>query len=160
MSWHDAVVYCDWLSRVTGLSYRLLTEAEWEYVARAGTHTPYWQGRAIGAGDANFDHGLVNGVEPPRRTCPAGDFAPNPWGLYQTQGNVWEWVADAWHGDHGPVTSALSGPVERRGGDTTCRAVRGGAWSSSADALRASNRERFPVDHRDYNIGFRVMRSL
>ena len=158
ISWREAVGYCEWLSRITGLIYRLLSEAEWEYIARASSKTSYWQGAQISESDANFDHGDTSHAQRAhRRTCTVFEYTPNPWGFYQTQGNVWEWVADAWHHDH---LGASSGPEERHGGDTTCRVVRGGSWSSSREALRSSHRERFPVDHRDYNVGFRVMRAI
>jgi formylglycine-generating enzyme required for sulfatase activity len=161
VSWDDATAYCAWLSRVTGQSYGLLTEAEWEYICRAGTTTPYWQGKQITRQDANFDVGEVPRVElehqQSRRTVPVDSFPPNPWGLYQVHGNVWEWVADNWHPNY---LSAPAGVSAWTGGDASLRVVRGGSWSSGAAALRSANRECFPVDHRDYNIGFRVLRTL
>src|SRR5262249_30260931 len=96
VSWHGAQAYVAWLSRKTGQGYRLLTEAEWEYAARAGTTTPFWWGSAISADQANYDGSYVyrNGPkgEYRRQTVEVDSFRPNDWGLYQVHGNVWEWV--------------------------------------------------------------------
>ena len=98
VSWDDAQQYVAWLSTRTGKTYRLLSEAEWEYAARAGTSTAYFWGNEIGNGNANcngcgsqWDH---------RRTAPVGSFAPNAFGLHDMHGNVWEWVQDCMHEDY------------------------------------------------------------
>ncbi|MDP3280168.1 MAG: SUMF1/EgtB/PvdO family nonheme iron enzyme [Nitrosomonas sp.] len=90
VSWHDAQAYCGWLNEQTGQSYRLLSEAEWEYACRAGTQTPFYTGKTINSDQANFNkkHG---------RTLLVGSFAPNAFGLYDMHGNVWEWTQDCWH---------------------------------------------------------------
>ena len=90
-----------WLSRKTGKTYRLLSEAEREYVARAGTTTPFWWGSTISTSQANYDGNYTYGGGPKgeyrQKTVPVDSFQPNPWGLYQVHGNVWEWVEDCWN---------------------------------------------------------------
>jgi formylglycine-generating enzyme required for sulfatase activity len=88
VSWDDAKAYATWLSGKTGKTYRLLSEAEREYVARAGTTTPYWWGASISTSQANYNSS---------KTVPVDSFQPNPWGLYQVHGNVWEWVEDCYN---------------------------------------------------------------
>ena len=95
VSWEDAVEYAKWLSEQTGKRYRLPTEAEWEYAARAGTETEYWWGNEMKPGMANCDGGDTRWGG--KQTSPVGSFPPNPFGLYDTAGNVWEWVQDNWH---------------------------------------------------------------
>lgn len=105
MSWLDAQRYVTWLSAKTGKTYRLLSEAEREYAARAGTTTPFWWGKTISPRRANYDATVVYGGggkkgAAPNRTEPVNAFAPHPWGLHQVHGNVWEWVQDVWHEDY------------------------------------------------------------
>ena len=152
VSWNEAQLYVDWLSRSSGQPYRLLTESEWEYAARAGTTTPYHTGETITPQQANFD----GGSEPYRRqTSPVGSFAPNGFGLYDMHGNVAEWVQDC-HDDYAAAPSDGSA-VERDG----CRRVlRGGSWSSNPAYLRAANRGGSSTDKRYYGSGFRVARTL
>ena len=95
ISWNDAMAYIEWLNQETGKQYRLPTEAEWEYAARAGTETDYWWGNEIGTNRANCDDSGSQWSN--KQTSPVGSFAPNPFGLYDTVGNVWEWCADPWH---------------------------------------------------------------
>ena len=95
VTWEDAQAYIDWLSTKTGIAYRLPTEAEWEYVARAGSTKAYWWGDDVGRNNAN-----CNGCGSQwdgKRTAPVGSFKANPFGLYDTAGNVFEWVQDCWH---------------------------------------------------------------
>ena len=120
VNWNDAKSYVQWLSKKTGKQYRLLSEAEREYAARAGTVTPFWWGSSISTGQANYDGiailtTVVAKGEYREKTLPVKSFKPNPWGLYQVHGNVWEWVEDCWHdsyngapadGPHGQPESA------------------------------------------------------
>lgn len=102
VSWNDAKAYVSWLSDQTGTTYRLLTEAEREFVARACTTTPFWWGSSITIGQANYNgnHFYEGGGSRGKfrqATVPVGSFAGNPWGLYNLHGNIWEWCEDAWH---------------------------------------------------------------
>lgn len=163
MNWDDARTYADWLSDHTGKPYRLLSEAEWEYAARAGTTTPFWFGGSVTTDQANYDGTYVygpSGVKGDYRkaTMPVGSFAPNPWGLFQVHGNVWEWCEDVWHKtyDGAPV----DGSAWRQGGDQSLRAVRGGSWGNLPRILRSASRRRSYAFDRYGNVGFRVGRTL
>jgi len=152
VAWDDAVAYSKWLSAQTGHSYRLPTEAEWEYAARAGTKTPYTWGLTKGKNNANcFNCGSRwDG----RETAPVGRFNPNSLGLYDMAGNVPEWVQDCY------VNSYKQAPVDStavQAGSCERRVVRGGSYRSSADNIRSAKREAFPPDTR-IDIGFRIVR--
>ena len=101
VSWGDAAAYCQWLSKTTGKTYRLPSEAEWEHACRAGSSTPFWWGASISTDDANYNGNYTYGGgkkgQYRKATVPVESFKPNPWGLYQMHGNVWEWCADPWH---------------------------------------------------------------
>ncbi len=104
MHWYDAKAYASWLAKKTGKAYRLPSEAEREYVARAGTTTPFWWGSQISVEQANYNgNHTYNGApkgEWRQKTVPVKKFQANPWGLYQVHGNVWEWAEDCWHDDY------------------------------------------------------------
>ena len=143
VSWRDAQDYVRWLRRETGEEYRLLSESEWEYVARAGTRTAFHFGRTIMTSQANFDGNYTYGSgkkgEYRKRTLPVGSFAANGFGLYDVHGNVWEWVADCWNDSyHGAPSDG--GAWER--GDCDRRVVRGGSWYNAPWSLRSANRSR------------------
>ena len=140
VSWEDAVDYAAWLARETGEHYRLPSEAEWEYAARAGTETPFWTGKCIHTDQANYNGrydynrcGAKTGVFR-QRTVPVGSLPANPWGLHEVHGNVWEWVAD--------------------------QVVRGGSWSDYPRILRAAVGVRFGPKSRGSMLGFRLARTL
>ena len=163
VSWDDAKAYVAWISKATGKSYRLLSEAEREYVARAGTTTPFWWGSSISTNQANYNGGFTYGGgskgENRQKTVPADSFAANPWGLYQVHGNVWEWVEDCWHGSY------QGAPTDGSAWTTSCtesgrRVLRGGSWGSGPDGLRAANRGWLPSGFRSGEFGFRVGRML
>jgi formylglycine-generating enzyme required for sulfatase activity len=162
VSWDDAQEYAAWLSRATGKTYRLLTEAEWEYAARAGTTSPFATGAAITPDQANFqtnfkDDGNSREGEYREQTIKVGSFAPNAFDLHDMHGNVWEWVQDNWHEDYtGAPTNGAVGP----GGDATMRAKRGGGWYSLVVEIRSASRQGDQPDHRGADIGFRVARGL
>ena len=161
VSLHDAGAYVSWLSKRTGRAYRLLSEAEREYVARAGTATAFWWGSSITTDQANYDGRTIypQGAkgEWRQRTVPVDSFHPNPWGLYGVHGNVWDWTDDCWNeanaGNPGDGTP-------RRAGDCTWRVVRGGAWNYPPGDLRSAHRYWNLPDNRSTVQGFRVARSL
>jgi len=155
VSWEDAVAYAAWLPKETGEKYRLPSEAEWEYAARAGTEDAYWWGQGSAQGNANC--GGCGGKWDGRQTAPVGSFKANPWGLYDTAGNVWEWVQDPYHYSY--EGAPADGSVWEAGG-SSARVVRGGCWLNSPRDLRAAIRGRNgPVLRNDY-LGFRLARTL
>ena len=159
VNWSDAQAYVAWLSKQTGKRYRLLSEAEREYVTRAGTKTPFWWGSSITPEQANYD-GSVDPYkgggakgEYRQKTLPVKSFKPNPWGLYQVHGNVWEWVEDCWHGNYEGAPADGSAWTT---GDCKYRVLRGGSWNSDPQDLRAAFRNNCVPVNRDDNRGFRV----
>ena len=161
VSWSNAQRYVRWLSDKTGEVYRLLSEAEWEYVARAGTATPFHIGETISTDQANYN-GLVSygagakGVHR-RKTVPVGTFPANGFGIHDVHGNVREWVQDCWNDTY--VGAPADGSAWQQGVCTN-RVVRGGSWRSFPSAVRSAARYGdgvgFPSDH----VGFRVARML
>jgi formylglycine-generating enzyme required for sulfatase activity len=157
VSWDDAKQYVAWLSRKTGKNYRLLTEAEWEYAARAGSTTLYSWGDDIGRGNAH-----CTGCGSPwneNQTAPVGSFKPNAFGLHDMHGNVWEWVEDCWDLD---LTEAPSDGRARESGcpDDQRRVQRGGAFLHEPRVLRSTVRNSYGKDNRANGVGFRVARTL
>jgi formylglycine-generating enzyme required for sulfatase activity len=156
VTWDDAQRYVAWLSKMTGKSYRLLTEAEYEYATRAGTQTAYPWGDDIGKNNANCDG--CGSKWDYRETAPVGSFKPNAFGLYDMVGNVFEWVEDCWHDNYNGAPTDDSAWIE--GGTCGARVIRGGAWISLPDALRAADRSGGPSVIRLNDLGFRVGRTL
>jgi formylglycine-generating enzyme required for sulfatase activity len=154
VNWEDVQAYASWLSKSTGKPYRLLSEAEWEYAARAGTTTRYPWGDAPGINRANFADSASYWSG--KQTAPTGSFAANQFGLHDMIGNVWEWVQDC----YGSYRDALRDgrAVEMYG--CTSRVLRGGGWNRLPEVARAANRGRAEPDRRGYVIGFRVARTL
>lgn len=155
VSWEDAVAYTEWLSERTGERYRLPSESEWEYAARAGSGTRFWWGQEMDALHANCaDCGSPWESE---RTAPVGRFPANRFGLHDTSGNVWEWMLDCYvphyedhPGDGGPLRNDRCGK----------RVIRGGGWSFPAGEARSASRWRdFPARASD-DTGFRVVREV
>ena len=159
ISWDDAQDYVRWLSAKSGQTYRLPTETEWEYAARAGTTTPFSFGYAVTSDLANFNGtykygGPVSAYR--RRTTPVGSFSANAFGLFDMHGNVWEWTSDCW-----PTNDqANSEAGNESGGGCDKRVLKGGAWNSGGWRLRAGHRISGRQAYRDYDNGFRVARSL
>lgn len=155
VSWQDAMAYVAWLSDTTGKSYRLLSEAEWEYAARAGGATPYNTGAGIAANQARFDSNTTRNARP-LPTAPVGSFPANAYGLHDMHGNVYEWVADCYK------SSLANVPADGSAVDGTCseRGMRGGSWLTKERFLRSANRFRVHAEARDEDFGFRVARSL
>ena len=155
VSWRDAVAYCEWLAKETGQPYRLPSESEWEYACRAGTTTRYAWGDAITPKNANYAESK------PGRTTEVGAYPPNPWGLYDMHGNVWEWVEDVWHDSYKGAPTDGSAWTEGEGKNSSRnRVLRGGSWSYFPWNLRSALRNWNVPDLRDYIQGFRVARTL
>ena len=156
VSWREAVEFCRRLSEQEGASYRLPTEAEWEYACRAGTTTAYNVGATLSTDMANFN-GKAGGGDGEYRdeSTEVGTFPPNAWGLFDMHGNVWEWCAD-WH-EKNPQRQAVdpSGPLEG-----TQRVVRGGCWVNAPDVCRSASRGGSNPDNWNFNFGFRVVRDV
>jgi formylglycine-generating enzyme required for sulfatase activity/serine/threonine protein phosphatase PrpC len=155
ITWDDAHAYTRWLSKQTGKRYRLLSESEWEYVARAGSTRSFWWGSKAGTGNAHcFDCKSDYSTSKPAKI---GTYKANLFGLYDTAGNVYEWVYDCYHRNYKDAPN--DGSVWE-GGDCDVRIVRGGAYRSPANSMRVENREKFKSDKGQYNVGFRVARDL
>ena len=166
VSWQDAQQYVAWLSSRTGERYRLLSEAEWEYAARAGTTTPFHTGPTLSPELANYNGGLTyaggaSGIYR-RRTVPVGSYPANEFGLHDVHGNVWEWVEDCWHGDYdgAPNDGSARGDARARA-RCNWRVVRGGAWFYDPRLLRSAYRSWNFAGNRSSEFGgFRVARTL
>ena len=182
INWHDAVAYVQWLSQHTGHSYRLPSEAEWEYAARAGTTTPYWFGSDaedictyINLGDittrdafrwheTEIKFELVNNwtympcEDGHATTAPVTFGVPNPFGIHNMLGNASEWTADCWHDtyDTGPATEA----PRQLSGDCGIRVMRGQGWTAIDASTRAAFRGRLDASARRFYHGIRVVREL
>ena len=161
VSWKDAQAYVRWLSEQTGQGYRLLSEAEWEYVARAGTTTPFHTGATISTEQANYDGNFIYGSgregKYRERTVAVGSFLTNGFGLHDVLGNVWEWTQDCWNVGYGGA------PADGRAwesGDCSQRVLRGGSWNYFPRDLRSANRGRNTSGYRYSDGGFRLARTL
>ncbi len=158
VSWHHAIEFCDRISQKTGKSYRLPSEAEWEYACRAGTTTPFHFGETISTDLANYNGNYVygSGVKGQYReeTIAVGSFPPNAFGLYDMHGNVLEWCSDRWHENYEGAPIDGSAWTD---GNSASRLLRGGSWDFSPWYCRSAYRDRFVPDDRDLNIGFRVV---
>ena len=154
VGWSDATRYAAWLRGVTGKLYRLLSEAEWEYAARAGTITRF----SFGDDDTELGRYAWYFKNSERKTQPTGAKAANAFALHDMHGNVYEWVADPWHGNYDNAPS--DGSVWRDDAGPRWHVVRGGAWYFDAKELRSANRAGPPSGLQDGNVGFRVARSL
>ena len=149
VSWYDVHSFIDWLNRKTGGNFRLPTEAEWEYAARAGSKTRYSWGNDIGSKQANCQ-GCGDSYQ---NTAPVGSFPANPWGLHDMHGNVWEWVQDCWNDSY--AGAPTDGSAWESGGCGR-RVVRGGSWGSDAGDLRSAYRGWFGRPTQSGNLGFRL----
>lgn len=170
ISWNDAKMYIEWLSKKTRQTYRLLTEAEWEYAARANTTASrFWEPKSTNA--CAFANVLNPEVKKKYKfewesfacedgyaeTAPVGMFQPNTFGLYDALGNVWEWVEDCWQDSHKGAAPDGAARVTK---DCTSRVIRGGSWYDDPQFLRSADRIRFTPGFRFLILGFRVARTL
>lgn len=152
VSWNDAKAFCDWLSKKEGLPYRLPTEAEWEYAARAGTTTLFWTGDALPAAFLKNARGTDFRSPQDKVAMTVGQTPSNPWGLHDVLGNVEEWCQD-WYGPY--TASGQTDPAGRADGDF--RVVRGGSHGSDPYYLRSANRMGSLPETRHWILGFRVV---
>jgi formylglycine-generating enzyme required for sulfatase activity len=155
VSWNDAQQYVRWLTQKTGHTYRLPSEVEWEYAARAGTTTAYYWGDKVGRGHANCG-GCGSPWDSSWQTAPAGSFDPNPWGLYDMLGNVEQWTQDCYHYSYRDAPSDGSAWT---GGDCRGRVVRGGSWLSDPREVRAARSIHYYATFCSRYLGFRVARD-
>ena len=176
ISWNDAQEYVEWLCATIGAAYRLLSESEWEYAARAGTSTPFHFGNTIFTNEANYNGNFSYGSGAKgifrERTTPVWAFPPNAFGLHDVHGNVSEWTQDRWGTYWGAEPDGSPWECPPSGSDWQPNAVswhkmisderllRGGSWIEDPAALRSANRESCHPDHRASTIGFRVARKL
>jgi formylglycine-generating enzyme required for sulfatase activity len=153
VSYHDIVdQFIPWLNQQTGRQFRLPTEAEWEFAARAGTSTRYFWGEELIANRANCQ--ACGSQWDGKQTAPVKSFPPNAWGLYEMLGNVYEWTADCWvaHYHRAPIDGSA-----RRDGDCNQAPIRGGAWSAQPRWVRSANRDADTRDYRFSGLGFRLV---
>ena len=149
ISREEALHFCAWAGG------RLPTEAEWEYACRAGTATQFhWGDDEVKAADyawygEDWEKGSTHAV---------GEKLPNPWGLYDMTGNVWEWGQDIWHENY--QGAPTNGSAWETGGEKARRVIRGGSWILDPDNLRSANRYGINTDYRDFNIGFRLAQDI
>ena len=162
VSWQQAQSFVTWLSRKSNQQYRLPSESEYEYAARAGTVSPYSWGETVQRQYANYGAddccgGATQGADRWVGTAPVGALAANPFGLFDMAGNVQEWTADCWTTDY--VGAPVDGSVTTDG-DCDLRVLRGGSWSSTPKMIRPANRDKGPVDVGLPYYGFRLARDL
>jgi formylglycine-generating enzyme required for sulfatase activity len=159
VSWEDAMAYAEWLSKQTGERFRLPTESEWEYAARAGTTTRYWWGDDVEPGKANcWNCGYDGeGKEQSTGTMPAGSFPGNGFELHDTVGNVWEWAFDCWHGDY--RGAPVDGSAWKESGCRR-RVLRSGAWDRDNCDVRSATRHWAAPGSRSESIGFRLAQDI
>jgi formylglycine-generating enzyme required for sulfatase activity len=158
VTWEQAKQYVAWFAGMTGQPYRLLTEAEWEYAARAGTDTAYPWGNEIGNGNANCS-GCGSHWADEKKTAPVGSFPPNAFGLHDMIGNVWEWVEDCYQDSYNGAPADGLALTTR---DCVNHVVRGGSWSvwQVPQSARSASRDNYAKDQQRSMVGFRVARTL
>lgn len=167
VSWEDAQMYIKWLNKMLGLgegqeTYRLPSEAEWEFACRAGTTTPFSVGATISTEQANFDGSRTYGGgrkgEFRRKTTPVGSFPANALGLHDMHGNACEWCQDVWHVNY--EGAPTDGSAWTSGGDSSQRVLRGGSWSYAPRGVRSANRSKYNLSARKGKYGFRLARTV
>lgn len=159
VSWDDTQKFIKKLNEKNEGTYRLPTEAEWEYACRAGTTTAFAFGHTLNSDQANFDgnypHGNTSKGQFLKKTTKAGSYKPNGWGLYDMHGNVWEWVEDVHAGDYTGLPTDGSANLTK--GDTARRVFRGGSWLVKGSELRCASRDRNTPSVSSHSIGFRLV---
>ena len=155
ISWSDAQEYVRWLSKITKQEYRLPTEAEWEYAARAGTSTRFWWGDSVGVGKADCKD--CRGKWSREAPVDVDYYPPNPFGLHGTSGGVWEWVSDCWHKSY---KGAPKDGSSWKKADCRENVIRGGAWRNDASYIHSTSRFKYDANVRYLLNGFRVAKTL
>ena len=163
VSWNDAQAYIGWLNQISGQTYRLLSEAEREYAARGGSQSAFCWGDSISTVQANYNGTGTSYNDSPKgeyrqATVPVNSFSPNPFGLYNVHGNVWEWVEDCWHDNY--VGAPTDGSAWTTGCSGSNRVLRGGAWATIPSFLRSANRSGNTPDFPICFNGLRLARTL
>ncbi|MAH84769.1 MAG: hypothetical protein CMF65_09325 [Magnetovibrio sp.] len=164
INWNQAKAFTKWLSTKTGHVYRLPSEAEWEYIHRAGTTTHFWWGDDVGKNRANCRDcesrsccAIKINLCCSHKTKPIGAFLPNPFGVYDTAGNVFEWTEDCWNPNHKNAPTDMSARLD---GDCHNRVIRGGSFYYFSKVARSYYRSKNPMNVKSYWLGFRVVREL
>jgi formylglycine-generating enzyme required for sulfatase activity len=159
VSWQDAAAFCKKLSQQTGRTYRLPSEAEWEYACRAGTTTPFHFGATMTTDLANYSGNSTYGNGPKgvyrEQTTDVGSFPPNAFGLHDMHGNVWEWCADHWHGNYDGAPT--DGTAWLSSDESARRMLRGGSWDSGPRNCRSAHRNRYARGNWFNPFGFRLV---
>jgi eukaryotic-like serine/threonine-protein kinase len=159
VSWDDAVEFCQKLSQKTGRKYRLPSEAEWEYACRAGTTTPFYFGETITTDLVNYDGNYPYASAPKgqyrQETTDVGKFLPNPFGLYDMHGNIWEWCEDVYNENY--QSAPRDGSAWLTGKNNNTKMLRGGAWDHDAWYCRSALRLNYAPANRNFDVGFRVV---
>ena len=153
VSWDDIQIYITWLNQQTGKRYRLPSEAEWEYAARAGSTTKYSWGNSIDCSKAHYGRSICNSAS----TKPVASFDANAFGLYDMHGNLWEWTQDCWNNSYDGAPSDGSAWFS---GNCAERILRGGSWGAKAVNLRLAIRPRNKAKSRNKHRGFRLVHDL
>ncbi len=155
VSWHDATAFAEWLSKKSNQTFSLPSEAQWEYFARAGTTTEHWMGDKVSKETAQCKD--CSSKSEATMTAPVGSFPPNPWGIYDTAGNVSEWCQDDHHKDY---TGAPDDGRAWSNGKSDRAIHRGDGWSAPSFDLRSANRDRSAKDRVSDRIGFRLITTI
>ncbi len=155
VSWNDTMDFVAFIAKKTGRPYRLLSEAEWEYAARAGSTTGYWWGNKLKKKYANCRKCGTKWSG--KKSAPVGSFKPNKWGIYDMHANIWEWVSDCWNKTH---AGAPADGSPRTDGDCGRRSVRGGSWYYFPQLAKSPSRDSHPQQLWSYNIGIRMALPL
>jgi formylglycine-generating enzyme required for sulfatase activity len=157
VSWDDARAYAFWLSTRSGKPYRVPSETEYEYMARAGTRTAYWWGDAVDPRLANYELTPGHTSQGLAGTMSTASLTPNPWGFYHVSGNAAEWTEDCWNDRHSQVPATSDARIT---GDCTNHVIRGGGWTYRPDAIRSAARDHAASHESFVDVGFRVARDL
>jgi len=161
VSYWSAMEYCYWLSKRSGRNVSLPTEAEWEFACRAGTTTPFWTGVTITTEQANFDGNYTYGGSSKGRslgrTSPIDSYPPNPWGLHDMHGNVWEWCSSVFSEEYAGLEFQDAGDDQD---DLRERVVRGGSWHNVPGGLRSASRNKLRPNYHYLRVGFRIVREI